>query len=33
MTAPGQLPLDLGCHPALGQEDFLVASCNEQAVA
>ena len=33
MTAPGQLPLDLGCRPALGQEDFLVASCNEQAIA
>lgn len=33
MTAPGQLSLDLECHPALGQEDFLVASCNEQAVA
>lgn len=38
MTAPGmlmreQLPLNLGHRPALGQEDFLVASCNEQAIA
>jgi chromosomal replication initiation ATPase DnaA len=29
----GQLPLDLGFRPALGRVDFLVASCNEAAVA
>ena len=28
-----QLPLDLGHRPALGREDFLVAPCNEVAVA
>ena len=28
-----QLPLDLGHRPALGREDFLVAPCNEAAVA
>lgn len=28
-----QLPLDLGFRPALGRADFLVASCNEEAVA
>ncbi len=32
MTVPGQLPLDLGYRSALGQEDFLVAPCNEQAI-
>ena len=32
MTVPCQLPLNLGHRPALGQEDFLVAPCNEQAV-
>jgi DnaA regulatory inactivator Hda len=31
--AKAQLPLDLGFRPALGREDFLVASCNEAAVA
>ncbi len=29
----GQLPLTLPHRPALGREDFLTASCNEQAVA
>ncbi len=28
-----QLPLDLGFRPALGRADFLVAPCNEEAVA
>ena len=28
-----QLPLDLGHRPALGREDFLLAPCNEVAVA
>ncbi|WP_419902398.1 HdaA/DnaA family protein [Kiloniella sp.] len=28
-----QLPLDLGHRPALGREDFLIAPCNEVAVA
>ncbi|MCZ4280365.1 DnaA/Hda family protein [Kiloniella laminariae] len=28
-----QLPLDLGHRPALGREDFLIAPCNELAVA
>ncbi len=28
-----QLPLDLGFRPALGRADFLVASCNEAAIA
>jgi len=28
-----QLPLDLGFRPALGRSDFLVAPCNEEAVA
>ena len=28
-----QLPLDLGFRPALGRDDFLVAPCNEAAVA
>jgi len=32
MTVPCQLPLNLGHRQALGQEDFLVAPCNEQAV-
>ncbi|MGH6886706.1 MAG: HdaA/DnaA family protein, partial [Geminicoccales bacterium] len=27
------MPLDLGHRPALGREDFLVAPCNEVAVA
>ncbi len=31
--AKAQLPLDLGFRPALGREDFLVAPCNEAAVA
>ena len=33
MTAPAQLPLDLGHRPALAREDFLVAPSNEVAVA
>ena len=33
MTRSGQLALDLGHRPALGREDFLVAPCNENAVA
>ena len=33
MSAPGQLALDLGHRPALGRDDFLVASSNEEAVA
>ncbi len=33
MTRPAQLALDLGHRPALGREDFLVAPCNEDAVA
>ncbi len=33
MTRPGQLALDFGHRPALGREDFLVAPCNEDAVA
>ncbi len=33
MTRSGQLALDLGHRPALGREDFLVAPCNEDAVA
>lgn len=32
-SSPEQLPLDLGHRTALGQEDFLVAPCNEKAVA
>ena len=32
MTA-GQLTLDLGHRPALGMDDFLVTSCNREAVA
>src|ERR1700733_11961573 len=28
-----QLPLDLGFRPALGRADFLIAPCNEAAVA
>lgn len=28
-----QLPLDLGFRPALGRADFLVAPCNEEAIA
>ena len=30
---PAQLPLDLGHRPAMGEDDFLVASSNEAAVA
>ena len=33
MNETAQLPLDLGLRPALGREDFLVAPCNEAAVA
>lgn len=33
MTAPAQLALDLGHRPAMGADDFLVASGNEAAVA
>ncbi len=33
VTAVAQLPLDLGHRPAMGGQDFLVAPCNEQAVA
>lgn len=33
MNAPRQLPLDLPHRPALGAEDFLVAECNQDAVA
>lgn len=32
-SPPAQLPLDLGFRPALGREDFLIAPCNEEAVA
>lgn len=33
MTRSGQFALDLGHRPALRREDFLVAPCNENAVA
>lgn len=33
MTAPAQLSFDFDVRPAMGQEDFLVAPCNEDAVA
>ena len=33
MSGTTQLPLDLGHRPALGREDFLLAPCNEVAVA
>jgi chromosomal replication initiation ATPase DnaA len=33
VTAPAQLPLELGHRPALAREDFLVAPSNEVAVA
>ncbi len=33
MTGTAQLPLELPLRPALGREDFLVAPCNEVAVA
>lgn len=33
MSRPTQLPLPLACRPALGDEDFLVAPCNQAAVA
>jgi chromosomal replication initiation ATPase DnaA len=33
VTAGAQLPFDFGHRPAMGQEDFLVAPCNEDAVA
>ena len=33
MTGTAQLPLELALRPALGREDFLVASSNEVAVA
>ncbi|RED50878.1 HdaA/DnaA family protein [Aestuariispira insulae] len=33
MNAARQLPLDLSFRSALGREDFLVAPCNEEAVA
>ncbi len=33
MTAPRQLPLDLGYRPALDRDDFLVSSSNADAVA
>jgi len=33
MTAGGQLSFDFDHRPAMGQEDFLVAPCNEDAVA
>ena len=33
MTCSGQFALDLGHRPALRREDFLVAPCNENAVA
>ena len=33
MNAARQLPLDLSFRSALGREDFLIAPCNEQAVA
>lgn len=32
MIRPQQLPLDLGCRPALGREDFLLAPANADAV-
>lgn len=33
MNETAQLPLDLGLRPALGREDFMLAPCNEIAVA
>jgi len=33
VSAPAQLPLDLGHRTAMGAEDFLVAPCNRDAVA
>ncbi len=33
MTGTAQLPLELPLRPALGREDFLVAPCNQVAVA
>ena len=33
MTEPAQLSFDFDVRPAMGQEDFLVAPCNEDAVA
>jgi chromosomal replication initiation ATPase DnaA len=33
LTAPAQIPLDLPHRPAMGAADFLVASCNRDAVA
>lgn len=33
MSETAQLPLDLGLRPALGREDFILAPCNEVAVA
>ncbi len=33
MSAPAQIPLDLGHRPAMGAGDFLVAPCNRDAVA
>ncbi|MHA1601059.1 MAG: HdaA/DnaA family protein [Alphaproteobacteria bacterium] len=33
MSELEQLPLDLGLRPALGREDFMLAPCNEIAVA
>ena len=33
MTAGAQLPFDFAYRPAMGQEDFLIAPCNEDAVA
>lgn len=33
MTATGQLPFEFDVRPTMGQEDFLVAPCNEDAVA
>ena len=33
MSAPKQLPLEFEHRPSLGGEDFLIAPCNEDAVA
>jgi len=33
LSCSGQLPLAFGYRPTLGREDFLVAPCNQQAVA
>lgn len=33
MLQSEQIPLDLTCRPATGREDFMIAPCNEQAMA